>query len=116
MPTKKHLFDELAELIHEITEKCPAVREFSVETHAKELVSEAEEVQEAIEKEDWENLKEELGDVLWDWITLCKLAEKRNLFTTKEVLEQLREKIHRRNPHVFGDIKVNNKEEALALW
>ena len=113
---EKHLFDELAELIKEINEKCPAVKEYKIEEHWKELLSEAEEVREAIKEEDWENLKEELGDVLWDWLTMCRLAEKRGLFTTREVLEQLREKIHRRNPHVFGNMKVETKEEAKTLW
>jgi len=116
MASKKHLFDELAELIHEIGEKCPAVREYSLESHKEELLSEAVEVKEAVEKQDWDNLKEELGDVLWDWLTFCRIAEARSLFSTQEVLEQLQEKILRRNPHVFGNVKVSTKEEASRLW
>ena len=110
------LFDELAKLIREVQLKCPIVKEFTLESHPKELLNEAQEVAEAVEKQDWENLKEELGDVLWDWIHICHLAEKRGLFSTKEVLEQLEEKIKRRNPHVFGNVKVETKEEAKELW
>ncbi len=110
------LVDKLAELILEIQAKDPIAKEFTLESHPHELISEANEVLEAVEKKDWENLKEELGDVLWDWIHICHLSEKRGLFTTQEVLELLEEKIHRRNPHVFGDVKIETKEEAREQW
>lgn len=116
MKKHKHLFDELSSLIHEVQQKCPVVSTYTIDSHKEELLSEAIEVKEAVQKKDWQNLKEELGDVLWDWITLCNLAEKQGLFTTQQVLEQLRSKILRRNPHVFGNKKAKTKEEAHKLW
>ncbi len=106
------LFKELVELIHELQEKCPAASKLSFDNQKKELVDEAIEARMAVDKKDWQNLKEELGDVLWDWLTFCTIAEKQRKFTTAEVLEYLKEKIKRRNPHVFGNEKASTVEEA----
>ena len=106
------LFEELAELIKELQEKCPLAKGFTLDSHKKELIDEAVEAAEAVDKKDWENLKEELGDVLWDWLTFCAIAEKEGKFTTKEVLEELKEKIKQRNPHVFGNQKITTLQEA----
>lgn len=115
MKKEKHLFDELAELIHQLQLECPRAKEYTLQSHKEELLSETLEVKEAVEKEDWENLKEELGDVLHDWFIFCKIAEKQGLFTTEDVLRHLREKIHRRNPHVFGNAKAKTTEDVIKL-
>lgn len=95
---------------------CPWEKEQTFESRTKELLLEAEEVKEAVEKKDYENLKEEVGDVIWDSIALIVIAEEKGLFTAQDVFKNLNSKITRRKPWVFGDVKVNTKEEAVAEW
>lgn len=109
------LFKELTELIHELQTKCPHSSTLTLENQKKELINEAIEARTAVNKKDWQNLKEELGDVLWDWMTFCWIAEQKGLFKTSQVLEILKQKIKRRNPHIFGNATAKSKEEALKL-
>ncbi len=106
------LFKELAELIYELREKRPDTKSHSLDFYKKDLVDEAIEARMAVDKENWEELKEELGDVLWAWLEFCARAEKEGLFTTNEVLELLKHKLKQRNPHVFGNENVETIEEA----
>jgi len=112
MKTQEQLFKEAAELIRELSQKCPDAKEHTFGFMKKDLVDEAIEARMAVDKKDWQELKEELGDVLWSWIDFCFVAEKEGKFTTQEVLEFLQEKIKRRNPHVFGNEKADTIEEA----
>jgi uncharacterized protein YabN with tetrapyrrole methylase and pyrophosphatase domain len=96
-------------------EHCPWVRELTLDSQKSELESEVKEVVEAIEKKDYENLKEELGDVLWDALLLAVLAERQGLFKVKEVLAGLNEKIRRRKPWLDEGKEVS-LEEAKAHW
>ncbi len=115
MKTQEQLFKEVAELIHELSQKCPDAKEHTFSFMKKDLVDEAIEARMAVDKQDWQELKEELGDVLWSWIDFCIVAENEGKFTTQEVLEFLQEKIKRRNPHVFGNEKAETREEARQL-
>ena len=112
MTNNEKLFKEIAELIRELSQKCPEAKEHSMQFTKKDLVDEAIEARMAVDKKDWQELKEELGDVLWSWIDFCIVAEKQGLFTTQEVLEFLKYKLEKRNPHVFGNEKAETVEEA----
>ena len=63
-----------------------------------------------------ENLKEELGDLLLQVMFHAVIAEEEGLFTLDDVCKGISEKLIRRHPHVFGDIKVGGTEEVLANW
>lgn len=115
MSEVKELFEEIRKLVFEVQAKCPAASLRTFDKQKKEFLDEAIEVRMAIDKQDWENLKEELGDVLWDWTVICWLAEQKGLFKTSDVLETLKEKIKRRNPHVFGNTLAKTKEEVEAM-
>ena len=80
------------------------------------LKEETYEVIEAIEKNDVENLKEELGDLLLQVVFLSQLATEENKFTFDHVVQNGAEKIVRRHPHVFGDKQAKNEQEALQNW
>lgn len=75
------------------------------------LRKEVEELQEAVRKSDVENLREELGDVFWDALTIVAHAEEQGLFTTKEVLSQAVQKIRVRKPWIFTGEKLSANEE-----
>ncbi len=106
------LFLEIKNLLNKIKKECPDSKCNTVNFYKKDLVDEALEARMAVDKEDWEELKEELGDVLWSWFDFCQQAENEGLFTTKEVLELLKYKLEKRNPHVFGNEKASTIEEA----
>lgn len=80
------------------------------------LVEEAREAVLAIERGDFENLKEELGDTLFNLCFLVNLAEEDGYFTLEEVITSSLEKMIRRHPHVFGDEQATTEAEASALF
>jgi len=116
MPEKS--FRELRKTVRHLRSPngCPWDRKQTLETMAKEIISEAEEVKEAVEKCDNENLREELGDVLFNVLAAIEIADEQGLFGAKEVIDEANEKLKRRHPHVFGDDKAKTPEDAKASW
>lgn len=89
------------------------------QTHAslrKNLLEESHEVIEAIDSNDMEHLKEELGDLLLQIVFHAKLAEQENAFQFQDVVEAVTAKMIRRHPHIFSDVKVDNAEAVLSNW
>ncbi len=113
-----HDFNELVEIVSVLrSEKgCMWDRAQTHETLKKCLADEAQEVFEAVDHHDDDNLCEELGDVLLQVLMNAQIAQERGAFTIDEVIQGLSEKLIRRHPHVFGDEVVENEEQALALW
>ena len=95
---------------------CPWDKKQTHESLIKNLREESEELITAIEKKDPENMKEELGDVLLQVLLHAQIAKEEGLFTIEDVMKGLYDKLHRRHPHVFGDVKAASPEEALAVW
>ena len=116
---EKHDFAELLEIVAILRspEGCPWDRAQTHETMKKCLLDETQEVIEAIDKADDENLCEELGDVLLQVLLNCEIAKERKAFEFSDVVQMLSEKLIRRHPHVFGDIeRPKTPEESLNLW
>lgn len=113
-----HDFAELREIITILRSEngCKWDRAQTHETLKKCLTDECEEVLQAIDNQDDENLCEELGDVLLQVLLNSEIAKERGAFTLDDVIQMLAEKMIRRHPHVFGDAVVNTPEESLALW
>lgn len=85
--------------------------------YLKEETNEAIEVIETLESSgDYENLKDELGDVLFQVLLHSQLAKEAGKFTIDDVVENLTEKLIRRHPHVFGDSDAKTIEEVEAQW
>lgn len=80
------------------------------------LKEETQELIEAFENEDIDNIVEELGDVLMQVLYHTNLAEKTGYFSLEEVLETINKKLRRRHPHVFDGVEANTIEEVDALW
>lgn len=96
---------------------CPWDKKQTHESLIKCLQNESQELIDAINNKDDENMKEELGDVLLQVLMNAQIAEEEGKFTIDDVIVYLDEKLHRRHPHVFGDhAKASTPEEALALW
>ncbi len=115
----KTTFDDLKQTIATLRGPggCPWDKKQTHETLIKCLQNESQELIDAIEKKDDENMKEELGDVLLQVLMHAQIAQEEGKFTIEDVMIYLNEKLHRRHPHVFGEhAKAATPEEALALW
>ena len=111
-------FDEVVATIAALRSEsgCPWDRKQTHESLKECLVEETGEVLEAIDKKDDANLCEELGDVLLQVVMHAQIAAEEGRFTIEDVISGVNEKMIRRHPHVFGDIKVSSVEEGLDLW
>lgn len=90
--------------------------EQSFETIAPYTIEEAFEVADAIDRCDYAGLKSELGDLLLQVVFHAQMASERNLFDFGAVCEAICEKMLRRHPHVFGEVKNANKAAVLRSW
>ena len=97
-------------------EGCPWARDQDYDSLKVTLRDETQEVLDAVENRDMENLQEELGDLLLQVLFYADLAREDGYFTLDDVMTGLGRKLVRRHPHVFGDAKADTPEEALALW
>ena len=95
---------------------CPWDIEQTFETIAPFTIEEAYEVHEAISNNNYDNLKDELGDLLLQIVFHSKIAEELQLFCFDEVVESICEKMVERHPHVFGHEKIKTVDEQLASW
>jgi MazG family protein len=100
-------------------EGCPWDREQTYATLAPMLLEEAYEAFEAVEDAREgrpENLREELGDLLFQIVFYAQVARERGEFTIDDVTDAVHTKMVRRHPHVFGDVTVRDNEELLRNW
>src|ERR671932_2260008 len=114
-------FSDLVALMNKLRspQGCPWDREQTYATLAPMLLEEAYEAFEAVEdarEGKPENLREELGDLLFQIIFYAQVARERGEFTIDDVTDRIHEKMVRRHPHVFGDVTVRDNEELLRNW
>ena len=95
---------------------CPWDREQTSESIKPYLVEETYEVLEAIDEQDPAKLKEELGDLMLQIVFHAQMAEETGVFTVSDVLAAINDKLVRRHPHVFGDVKADTAQEVLFNW
>jgi nucleoside triphosphate diphosphatase len=95
---------------------CPWDREQTFATIAPYTIEEAYEVADAIERQDLNDLKGELGDLLFQVVFYSQLASEQKQFDFDDVAEAISDKLERRHPHVFADAIVNNTAELNVAW
>ena len=114
----KELFDRLVQIVETLRGEngCPWDQAQTHETLKSDLIEESYEVIEAIDSKDSGKLKEELGDLLMQVMLHAQIAKDDGSFSINEVIQSIADKLIRRHPHVFGDVKVNDVDEVLANW
>ncbi len=95
---------------------CPWDREQSFATLAPMLIEEVYEAIEAAEEKRWDELRDEIGDVLFQLVFYGQIASEANHFTLHDAITSVYEKMWRRHPHVFGNETADTTTEVLANW
>ncbi len=95
---------------------CPWDREQTHKSIVKNVIEEAYELADALEKEDTDHIVEELGDLLMQVIFHIEIATRNGEFTPEAVYTGLCRKLIDRHPHVFGDVHAANSTESLGVW
>ena len=95
---------------------CPWDKEQDFKSIASCAIEESYEVADAIEREDFEDLKAELGDLLFQIVFHSEMAKEEDLFTIEDVIDELNSKLIRRHPHVFNDGNVKDAKDSLKIW
>ena len=110
--------DELVKTIRILRspEGCPWDREQTHETIRRNMLEEAYEAVEAIDENNPEHLKEELGDVLLQVLLHSQIADDNNEFNIQDVAKMLNDKLIHRHPHVFLKEVVKDSSEVLVNW
>ena len=114
-------FDELIGIVKKLREECPWDMEQTHESLSRHLIEESYELLDALasiqEKDsNYEQVKDELGDLLLQILLHSKIAEENNHFAIVDVIDSLKSKLIERHPHVFGDVKLDSAEEVEKQW
>lgn len=95
---------------------CPWDREQTLESLRQYLLEEVSEVLDALDSGDRRSLREELGDLAFQIVFLCELAQREGAFGPDDVFREIIEKLVRRHPHVFADADVDTPEQVETQW
>lgn len=109
-------FDKLLQVSYELREKCPWDKEQTWESLRKLSIEELYELTDALDAEDAEAVAAESGDVLLHILFYALIAEEQKLFNIEDVCNRLREKLIRRHPHIYGDVKVESAGDVSRNW
>ncbi len=113
-----YCFDDLVEVVTILRSNlgCPWDREQTHKSLRRDFIEETYEVIEAIDTEDPELLREELGDVMLQVVFHADIEHEEGRFDINDVANEICVKLIHRHPHVFGELKLDNSEEVLANW
>ena len=109
-------FLNLIKIMDELREKCPWDKKQTIESIRHLTIEETFELSDAILKNDLNEIKKELGDLLLHIVFYSKIASETNDFNIKDVIDGLCEKLIFRHPHVYGDVKAETEEQVKQNW
>lgn len=114
----RRTFEELVQLMTRLRSAngCPWDREQTLQSLKPFIVEESYEVIDAIDRDDRQALAEELGDFLLQAVFVAEIAREEGSFDIHDAVTLLHDKLVRRHPHVFGDVKANDAEQVLVNW
>lgn len=106
----------LVTILNELRIKCPWDKKQTIHTLRQQTIEETYELADAITEKNWDNIKEELGDLLLHVVFYSKIATEENQFSLQDVIDQVSEKLIKRHPHIYGDVKVENEDDVTKNW
>lgn len=108
--------DRLLQIMNELRAQCPWDQKQTIATLRPLTIEETYELCDAILKNDWDGLKEEIGDVLLHLVFYSKIAAEENKFNFGDVIEAVCNKLVYRHPHIYSNVKVENEQEVKENW
>ncbi len=108
--------ERLRKIMDELREQCPWDKKQTIHTLQPQTLEEVYELSETIVNEDWQGLKEELGDMLLHIMFYSKIGSEQNEFTLDDVIEGVCNKLINRHPHIYGNVKVENDTDVKQNW
>jgi len=114
-----HSIEQLLEIMAQLRDPkkgCPWDRKQTFATIAPYTIEEAYEVAEAIHRGDMDELRDELGDLLFQVVFYAQMAKEANAFGFDDVVAAICEKMQRRHPHVFGEAEIVSAEAQTLAW
>lgn len=109
-------FDKLLQIMDDLREKCPWDKKQTIQSLRSMTIEELYELADAIVSEDWNGIKEELGDLLLHIVFYAKIGREQDKFTMNEVIDGICTKLIARHPHVYGDVTVQDEEDVKRNW
>jgi tetrapyrrole methylase family protein/MazG family protein len=118
MTERSQTFENLAAIVDRLMSEngCPWDRAQTRDSLKPYLIEESYEVLEALDENDPEKIKEELGDLLYQILFHAKIAEQNKEFDLRGVIESISEKMVRRHPHVFGENELHTPDQVVHQW
>lgn len=109
-------FDRLIEIMNDLREQCPWDKKQTIHTLRTLTIEETYELADAILQNDWNNLKEELGDLFLHLVFYSKIAQENGQFDVSDVLHTVCDKLIARHPHIYGNVQVKDEEDVKKNW
>jgi XTP/dITP diphosphohydrolase len=114
--TTSKRFLELVEIMDTLRVQCPWDKKQTIHSLRSNTIEELYELVDAIVEEDWDGIKEELGDIMLHVLFYAKIGSEEGKFTLEEVMETIAKKLIHRHPHIYGDVKVENEDDVKRNW
>jgi len=112
----KKTFADLIQIMNELREQCPWDKKQTIHTLRSMTIEETYELADAILENNWDDIKEELGDLLLHILFYSKIGAEENKFTIDDVIDGIAKKLINRHPHIYGDVKVNDDTDVKRNW
>lgn len=114
--TLSNAFMRLVGIMDELREKCPWDRKQTIHSLRQMTIEETFELADAITDNQWQGIREELGDLMLHILFYARIGKEQEQFTLQQVIEGISEKLINRHPHIYGDAKVDNAEDVKKNW
>lgn len=109
-------FQRILQIMNELREKCPWDKKQTIHSLRHLTIEETYELSDAIMSEDWQEIKNELGDIFLHLVFYAKIASENQAFDIADVIHHLAEKLIRRHPHIYGTVSVEDEEAVKRNW
>lgn len=113
---KLKAFDRLLTIMDELRENCPWDKKQTMESLRHLTIEETYELSEAIIEADQDEIKKELGDIMLHMVFYSRIGSEKGDFDVADVLNAVCDKLIRRHPHIYGDVKAEDEEAVKANW
>lgn len=109
-------FERLLIIMDELREQCPWDRKQTFQSLRNLTIEEVYELADAILEEDLPNIKEEIGDVMLHLVFYAKIASEQDAFDIGDAINAVCDKLIKRHPHIYGEVKVADEAEVKKNW